>query len=103
MLALIIIFVYVAFLFTGVIPFCRKNNIRTNNITRIYSEHSGKIKKNELLTSYIPVAVSVISGLYRIFLYNSDEDVVFIVIFASFLSLTCQHGVLVYLWLKRIK
>ena len=103
LLALIIIFVYVAFLFTGVIPFCRKNNIRTNNITRIYSEHSGKIKKNELLTSYIPVAVSVISGLYRIFLYNSDEDVVFIVIFASFLSLTCQHGVLVYLWLKRIK
>lgn len=102
LLALITLFVYVVFLFTGVIPFCRKNNIRTNNITRIYSEHCGKIKKTELLLSYIPAVVSVISALYRIFLYNSDEDIVFIVIFASFLSLICQHGVLVYIWLKRI-
>ena len=102
-LSLIALFVYVAFLFTGVVPFCRKNNIRANNVTRIYSEHSGRIKKNELLLSYIPVAVSVMSALYRIFLYNSDEDIVFIVIFATFLSLICQHGVLVYIWLKRIK
>ena len=103
LLALITLFVYVAFIFTGVIPFCKKNNISTNNLTRIYSEHSGKIKKNEVLLSCIPATVAVVSALYRIFLYNSDEDITFIVIFATFLSLICQHGVLVYIWLKRIK
>lgn len=103
LLAFITIFIYAAFIFTGVVPFCKMNNICINNITRIFSEHSGKIKKYELLLSYIPVVVSVMSALYRIFLYNSDEDIVFIVIFATFLCLTCQHSVLVYIWLRRIK
>lgn len=100
-LTYVILVLYGVHILFGVSVWCKKNNIDDSVIGRIYYEE--QIKRKEIILTSAPLVISVISSMIKSVFDNKHNIPVDPLTNYSPIALAfiCQHGVLVYKWLKR--